>query len=92
MKGWQWRERHLAWYCRQFCWAVMVQGHHRVQVAVQTRRDPDLIRCLNAHIASVLPQLTYTAIAVAHGMADHPMLGHTYPKDDSPLTEELALG
>ena len=70
----------------------MVQGHHRVQVAVQTRRDPDLVRRVNAHIRSVLPQLTYTALAVVHGVGDHPMLVHTHPKDDSPLTGEIALG
>ena len=70
----------------------MVQGHHRVQVAVQPRRDPDLVRRVNAHIRSVLPQLTYTALAVVHGMGDHPMLVHTHPKDDSPLTGEIALG
>ena len=70
----------------------MVQGHHRVQVAVQTRRDPDLVRRVNAHIQSVLPQLTYTALAVVHGVGDHPMLVHTHPKDDSPLTGEIALG
>ena len=64
----------------------MVQGHHRVQVAVQTRRDPELVRRVNAHIRSVLPQLTYTALAVVHGVGDHPMLVHTHPKDDSPLT------
>ena len=44
MRGWQWREQHGARYRRQFWGAVMVQGHHRVQVAVQTRRDPDLVR------------------------------------------------
>ena len=70
----------------------MVQGHHRVQVVVQTRRDPDLVRRVNAHIRSVLPQLTYTALAVVHGVGDHPMLVHTHPKDDSPLTGEIALG
>ena len=69
----------------------MVQGHHRVQVAVQTRRDPDLIRRVNAHIASVLPKLTYTAHAVVHGVGDHPMLVNTHPKDDSPTTGEIAL-
>ena len=70
----------------------MVQGHHRVQVAVQRRRDPDLVRRVNAHIRSVLPQLTYTALAVVHGVGDHPMLVHRHPKDDSPLTGEIALG
>ena len=70
----------------------MVQGHHRVQVAVQTRRDPDLVRRVNTHIRSLLPQLTYTALAVVHGMGDPPMLVHTHPKDDSPLTGEIALG
>ena len=92
MRGWQWRERHGARYRRQLCGAVMVQGHHRVQVAVQTRRDPDLVRRVNAHIRSVLPQLTYTALAVVHGVGDHPMLVHTHPRDDSPLTGETALG
>ena len=66
--------------------AVMVQGHHRLQVAVQTRRDPDLVRRVNAHIRSVLPQLTYTALAVVHGVGNHPMLVHTHPNDDSLLT------
>ena len=70
----------------------MVHGHHRVQVAVQTRRDPDLVRHVNAHIRSVLPQLTYTVLAVVHGVGDHPMLVHTHPNDDSPLTGEIALG
>ena len=70
----------------------MVQGHHRVQVSVQTRRDPDLVWRVNAHIRSVLPQLIYTALAVVHGPGDHPMLVHTHPKDDSPLTGEIALG
>ena len=69
----------------------MVQGHHRVQVAVQTRRDPDLVWPVNAHIRKVLSQLTYTALAVVHGAGDHPMLVHTHPKDDSPLTGEIAL-
>ena len=78
-------------YRRQLWVPVMVQGHHCVQVAVQTRRDPDLVRRVNAHIRSVLPQLTYTALAVAHGVGDHPMLVHTHPKDDSPLTGEIAL-
>ena len=77
---------------RQLWGAVMVQGHHGVQVAVQTRRDPDLVRRVNAHIRSVLPQLTYTALAVVHGVGDHPILVHTHPKDDSPLTGEIALG
>ena len=72
--------------------AVLVQEHHRVQVAVQTRRDLDLVRRVNAHIASVLPQLTYSALAVVDGVGDHPMLVHTHPKDDSPLTGEIALG
>ena len=27
-----------------------------------------------------------------HGVGDHPMLVHTHPKDDSPLTGEIALG
>ena len=70
----------------------MVQGHHGVQVAVQTRRDPDLVRRVNTHIGSVLPQLTYTALAVVHWMGNFPMLVHTHPKDDSPLTGEIALG
>ena len=55
-------------------------------LAVQTRRDPDLVRRVNAHIRSVLPRLTYTALAVVHGVSDHPMLVHTHAKDDSPLT------
>ena len=59
---------------------------------VQTRRDPELVRRVNAHIRSVLPQLTYTALAVVHGVGDHPMLVHTHPQDDSPLTGEIALG
>ena len=92
MRGWQWREGHGARYRRQLWGAVMVQGHHRVQVAVQTRRDPELVRRVTAHIRSVLPQLTYTALAVVHGVGDHPMLVHTHPKDDSPLTGEIALG
>ena len=92
MRGWQWRERHGARYRRQLWGAVTVQGHHRVQVTVQTRRDPDLVRRVNAHIRSVLPQLTYTALAVVHGVGDHPVLVHTHPKDDSPLTGEIALG
>ena len=45
-----------------------------------------MVRRVNAHIRSVLPQLTYTALAVVHGVGDHPMLVHTHPKDDSPLT------
>ena len=69
----------------------MVQGHHHVQVAVQTRRDLDLVRRVNAHIAGVLPQLTYTALGVVHGVGDHPMPIHTHPKDDNPLTGEIAL-
>ena len=92
MRGWQWRERHAAWYRRQLLGARMVHRHHRVQFAVQTRRDPDLVRRVNAHIRSVLPQLTYTALAVVHGVDDHPMLVHTHPKDDSPLTGKIALG
>ena len=32
------------------------------------------------------------ALAVVHGVGDHPMLVHTHPKDDSPLTGEIALG
>ena len=56
----------------------MVHGHHRVQVGEQTRRDPDLVRRVNAHIRSVLPQLTYTALAVVDGAGDHPMLVRTY--------------
>ena len=88
MRGWQWRERHGAGYRRQLWGGVMVQEHHRVQVAVQTRIDPDLVQRVNAHIRSVLPQLTYTAL----GVGDHPMLVHTHPKDDSPLTAEIALG
>ena len=52
----------------------------------------ELVRRVNAHIRSVLPQLTYTALAVVHGVGDHPMLVHTHPKDDSPLTGEIALG
>ena len=91
MRGWHWREPHGARYRRQLWGAVMVQGHQRVQVAVQTRRDPDLVRSVNAHIRSVLPQLTPTALAVVHGVGDHPMLVHTHPKDDSPLTGEIAL-
>ena len=70
----------------------MVQGHHLVQAAVQTRRDQDRVRCVKAHIASVLPQLTYTALAAVHGVGDHPMLVHTHPKDDSLLTGEIDLG
>ena len=31
-------------------------------------------------------------ILVVHGVGDHPMLVHTHPKDDSPLTGEIALG
>ena len=62
------REPHGARYHRQLWGAVMVQRHHRVQVAVQTRRDPDLVRRVNAHIQTVLPQLTYTALAVVHGV------------------------
>ena len=88
---WQWSEHHGAQYGRELWGPVMGQGHHRVQVAVQTRRDPDLLRCVNAHIASVLPQLTYTPLAVVHWKGDHPMLVHTHPKDDSPLTAEVAL-
>ena len=45
----------------------MVQGHDHLQVAVQTRRDLDLVRRVNAPIRGVLPQLTYTALAVVHG-------------------------
>ena len=30
--------------------------------------------------------------AGVHGVGDHPMLVHTHPKDDSPLTGEIALG
>ena len=57
-------------------------------VAVQTRRNPDLVRRVNAHIATLLPQLTYTVLAVINGVGDHPMLVHTHPNDDSPLTGE----
>ena len=92
MRGWQWRERHGAPYRRQLWGAVMVQWHHRVHVAVQRRRDPDLVRRVNAHILSVLPQLTYTALAVVHWVGDHAMLVHTHREDDSPLTGEIALG
>ena len=70
----------------------MVQGHHRVQVAVQARKDLDLVRRLNAHMARVLLVLTYTALAVVLGVGDHPMLVHTHPKDDRPLTAQIALG
>ena len=66
--------------------------NRRFNRAVQTRRDPELVRRVRAHIRSVLPQLTYTALAVVHGVGDHPMLVHTHPKDDSPLTGEIALG
>ena len=92
MRGWQWRERHGARYRRQLRGAVMVPEHHRVQVAVQTGRDPDLVWRVNTHIRSVLPQLTYTALAVVHRVGNHPMFVHTHPKDDSPLTGERALG
>ena len=91
-RGWQRRERHGARYRRQLLGAVMVQGHHCVQVVVQTRRDPNLVRRVKAHIRSVLPQLTYTALAVVHGVGHHPLLVHTHPKNDSPLTGEIALG
>ena len=37
------------------------------------------------------PSKTYTALAVVHGVGDHPLLVHTHPKDDSPLTGEIAL-
>ena len=50
MRWWQWRERHGARYRRQLWGAVIVQGHHGVPVAVQMRRDPDLVRRVNAHI------------------------------------------
>ena len=70
----------------------MLPGHHGVQVAVQTRGDPDPVSRVNAHIATVLPQLPYTALAVVGGVGNHPMLAHTHLKDDSPLREEIALG
>ena len=70
----------------------MVQGHHHVQVAVYTRIDLDPDRRMNTHIESVLPPLTYTALAVVHGVVDHPLLVHTHPKDESPLTGKIALG
>ena len=92
MRGWQWGEHHGVRYRRQLWGAVMVQGHHRVQVAVQTRRDQDLVRRANTHIEGVLPQLNNTAVAVVHGVSDHPMLVHTHPKVDSSLTGEIALG
>ena len=92
MRGWQWRERHRAPYRRQLWGAVGVQGHHRVQVAVQTWRDLDLVWRVNAHIGSILPQLTYTALAVVHGVGDHPMLVHRHPEDDTLVMGEVALG
>ena len=39
-----------------------------------------------------LTQLTNTAFTVVHAVGDPPMLVHTHPKDDSPLTGEIALG
>ena len=48
----------------------MVQGHHRVQ----TRRDPHLVRRVNAHIRNVFSQLTYTASQWSIGWAIIPCL------------------
>ena len=92
MRGCQWREQHGAECRRQFLGAVRVQGHHCVEVAVQTRRHLDLVRRVNTHFASVLPQLTYMALAVVDGLGYHPMLVHTHAKDDSPLRGEIGLG
>ena len=73
----------------------MLPGHHSVQVAVQTRRDPYLVWHVIAHIATVLPQLpppTTLRSQWSVGVGNHPMLVHTHLKDDSPLREEIALG
>ena len=51
-----------------------------------------MVSRVNTHMASVLPKLTYTALAMVPRVVDHPMRGHTYPKDDSPLKGKIALG
>ena len=81
-RGLQWRERHGARFRRQLWWAVMVQGYHHVQFAVQKRGNRDLVRRVSAHIASLLPKLTCTALTVVHGVGDLLMLVHTHPKND----------
>ena len=52
----------------------------------------DLLERLNAHIAIVVPVLTYTALAEVHWVGDYPMLVHRHPKDDSLLTGQIAQG
>ena len=88
---WYGTRRRSTSRARQLSGAVKVQGHLRVQVAVQPRGDPDVVRRVNAHTRSVPPQLTYTAFSVVHGVGDHPMLVYRHPKDDSPLTGEIDL-
>ena len=92
MRGWQWRERHGARYRRQLWGAVMVQGHHRVQVAVQTRRDPDLVLAHERRHPRCTPP---TNLHCARSGSWGGRLSHActpHPNDDSPLTGEIALG
>ena len=92
MRSWLWQEQQGALFPRQLWGALTVQGHQRVQVALQKRRSPDLVGRVNAHIATLLDQVTYTAVALIHGVDGHPMLVHTHPNDDSLYAAEIALG
>ena len=70
----------------------MMQGHYHLQGTVQPRRDPDQVRRVSALIASLLPRITYTALAVVLWVGHHPLLVHTHPKDYSSLTGKMAFG
>ena len=51
-----------------------------------------LVRCINDFVRGHLPHLSYTSIALVHGVGVAPVNLHTHGHDDCALTGEITIG